>query len=144
MSESLSEHSVRGNLFSEHCRSREVFKHVTSRWGILLLVALSDGAQRFGELRRRVGGISEKMLAQTLVWLEEDGFVHRVAHSLLRPHVEYSLTPLGKEIAAKLGELVEWIEVNLDGITQAQGKVAARAAKSPLDGASTGASAAPG
>jgi DNA-binding HxlR family transcriptional regulator len=142
MSEPLSEPSVRGDLFSEHCRSREVFKHVTSRWGILLLVALNGGAQRFGELRRRVGGISEKMLAQTLVWLEQDGFVQRVAHSLLRPHVEYSLTPMGKDIAAKLGELVDWFEVNLDGITQAQRTSAARAAKSPRDGASAGASAA--
>jgi DNA-binding HxlR family transcriptional regulator len=114
----------RGDLFSERCPSREVLKHVSSRWGILLLVALGDGAQRFGELRRRVGGISEKMLAQTLVWLEQDGFVLRIAHPVAPPRVEYRLTPLGQEISGKLGELAEWIEGNMAGILAAQRKPA--------------------
>ena len=115
-------HALRGNVFSESCPSREVLKHVTSRWGVLLLVALGDGAQRFGELRRKVGGISEKMLAQTLVWLEEDGFVQRIAHSMAPPRVEYRLTPLGEEISAKMVELAEWLECNLAGILAAQGR----------------------
>jgi DNA-binding HxlR family transcriptional regulator len=99
-----------------------VLKHVTSRWGVLLLVALGDGAQRFGELRRKVGGISEKMLAQTLVWLEEDGFVQRIAHSMAPPKVEYRLTPLGEEISRKMRELANWIEENMVGILAAQGR----------------------
>jgi DNA-binding HxlR family transcriptional regulator len=115
---------LRGDLFSERCPSREVLKHVSSRWGILLLVALGDGPQRFGELRRRVGGISEKMLAQTLVWLEQDGFVLRIAHSVAPPRVEYRLTPLGQEISGKVGELAEWIEENMAGILAAQRKPA--------------------
>ena len=115
-------HALRGNVFSESCPSREVLKHVTSRWGVLLLVALGDGAQRFGELRRRVGGISEKMLAQTLVWLEEDGFVQRIAHSMAPPRVEYRLTPLGEEISGKMAGLTEWLECNLTGIVRAQRK----------------------
>lgn len=120
---------VRGNLFSEHCPSRQVLKHVTSRWGVLLLVALGDGAQRFGELRRRVGGISERMLAQTLQWLEQDGFVQRIELSVLPPHVEYRLTPLGEEIGRKLGELTDWIERNTDAILAAQREVAAAQAR---------------
>jgi DNA-binding HxlR family transcriptional regulator len=81
MNEPLSDHVMRGDVMSEHCPSREVLKHVTSRWGVLLLVALGDGTQRFGELRRKVGGISERMLIQTLQWLEQDGFVQRTAHA---------------------------------------------------------------
>jgi DNA-binding HxlR family transcriptional regulator len=124
VSDTPSDPAPRGDLFSERCPSREVLKHVSSRWGILLLVALGDGAQRFGELRRRVGGISEKMLAQTLVWLEQDGFVLRIAHPVAPPRVEYRLTPLGQEISGKLGELAEWIEGNMAGILAAQRKPA--------------------
>jgi DNA-binding HxlR family transcriptional regulator len=86
-------------------------------------VALMDGTQRFGELRRRVGGISEKMLAQTLQWLEQDGFVKRIAHPVVPPHVEYRLTPLGEEVGRKVGALAEWIEGNMDGIQAAQRQV---------------------
>lgn len=124
MNDASPDPALRGNVFSEHCPSRDILKHVTSRWGVLLLVALGDGAQRFGELRRRVGGISEKMLAQTLVWLEQDGFVQRIAHTAA-PRVEYRLTPLGEEISGKLGELAEWIEENMAGILAAQGRAAA-------------------
>jgi DNA-binding HxlR family transcriptional regulator len=121
------DHALRGDVFSEHCPSREVLKHVTGRWGVLLLVALGDGTQRFGELRRRIGGISEKMLAQTLVWLEQDGLVQRIVHSSAAPRVEYRLTPLGQEISAKLRELTDWIEDKLDAILSAQHRISGRA-----------------
>lgn len=114
----------RGDLFSEHCPSRQVLKHVTSRWGVLVLVALRDGAQRFGALRRRIGGISERMLAQTLQWLEQDGFVQRLELSVLPPHVEYRLTPLGEDLGRRVGDLADWIERNIDGILEAQHQVA--------------------
>ncbi len=91
------------------CPSRIVLDHVTSRWGVLLLVALSEETLRWGELRRRVEGISEKMLAQTLRILEADGFVHREAQPTIPPHVEYSLTDRGREIAALLIPLMQWI-----------------------------------
>lgn len=119
----LAELMRRGNVFAEQCPSREVLKHVTSRWGVLLLVALLAGTQRFSDLRRKVGGISEKMLAQTLQWLEADGFVARIAHPVVPPHVEYSLTPLGSEVAGKVEVLADWIEFNLPAI------MAARAAR---------------
>jgi DNA-binding HxlR family transcriptional regulator len=120
MSEPLTERVLRGDLFSERCPSREVLKHVTSRWGVLLLVALGGGTQRFSELRRKVGGISEKMLAQTLVWLEQDGFVQRIAHPVAPPRVEYRLTPLGEEASIKLKELAIWIEENLGAMLAAR------------------------
>jgi DNA-binding HxlR family transcriptional regulator len=120
MNEPLSERVLRADLFSEYCPSRDVLKHVTSRWGMLLLTALGGGGQRFSELRRKVGGISEKMLAQTLQWLEQDGFVKRIAHQAAPPHVEYKLTPLGEALSAKVRDVVEWIETNMGAIQVAQ------------------------
>ena len=116
----------RGELFSAECPSREVLKHVTSRWGLLVLVALmEDGTLRFSDLRRKIGGVSEKMLAQTLQNLELDGFIDRVSHPVVPPHVEYSLTPLGEDIGRQVGSLAVWIEVNLPKIMKAQQKRAA-------------------
>ena len=117
---SLSERMQRGDLFSEKCPSREVLKHLTSRWGVLVLIALLDGTHRFSELRRKVAGVSERMLAQTLQWLESDGLVLRQAYPVVPPHVEYSLTALGQEAAAKVEVLADWIEINLPQLTKAQ------------------------
>jgi len=116
----LAELMQRGQLFAEKCPSREVLKHITSRWGVLLLVALLSGTHRFSDLRRKVGGISEKMLAQTLQLLEGDGFVERIAYPVVPPHVEYRLTPLGEEIGCKVEVLADWIEVRMPEITAAQ------------------------
>ena len=110
---SLTQQLRDGNLFAEQCPSRDVLKHVTSRWGVLILVALRDGTHRFSDLRRKMGGVSEKMLAQTLQWLEQDGFVNRVSYPVVPPHVEYSLTPLGEDVSEKGAALADWIEINL-------------------------------
>jgi DNA-binding HxlR family transcriptional regulator len=112
----LSERLRRGDLMAAACPSREVLKHVTSRWGVLVLLALQGGTHRFSELRRAIGGVSERMLAQTLQWLEGDGLVDRVAYEVVPPHVEYSLTPLGQEAAEKVRSLADWIETNLPRI----------------------------
>ncbi|HSG24174.1 MAG TPA: helix-turn-helix domain-containing protein [Azonexus sp.] len=108
----------RGDLFAEKCPSRDVLKHVTSRWGVLVLVALLGGTHRFSDLRRKTAGVSERMLAQTLKWLEGDGFVLRKAYPVVPPHVEYSLTPLGREVAMKVEGLADWIEENLAQIIE--------------------------
>ncbi|MTH47049.1 winged helix-turn-helix transcriptional regulator [Intestinirhabdus alba] len=110
---SLSEQLRSGNLFAEQCPSREVLKHVTSRWGVLILVALRDGTHRFSDLRRKMGGVSEKMLAQSLQALEYDGFINRVSYPVVPPHVEYSLTPLGEQVSDRVAALADWIEMNL-------------------------------
>lgn len=112
----LSEKLLRGDLMAPDCPSRAVLQHVTSRWGVLVLMALETGTHRFSELRRGIGGVSERMLAQTLQQLEGDGFVRRVAYQVVPPHVEYSLTPLGLEVAEKVRGLADWIELNLDRI----------------------------
>lgn len=112
----ISEQLQRGNLLAADCPSRDVLKHVTSRWGVLVLIALEGRTRRFSELRRTIGGVSERMLAQTLQWLEGDGLVERVAYPVVPPHVEYSLTPLGIEAAARVRALADWIETSLPEI----------------------------
>ena len=109
----LSQQLRDGNLFAEQCPSREVLKHVTSRWGVLILVALRDGTHRFSDLRRKMGGVSEKMLAQSLQALEQDGFINRVSYPVVPPHVENSLTQLGEQVSDKVAALADWIELNL-------------------------------
>ncbi len=104
------------DVLNDRCPSRMVLNHVTSRWGVLVLIALQDGTMRFSALRRRIGGVSERMLTQSLRLLEEDGLVLRTAHPVVPPHVEYDLTPLGEEIAAKVHALAACIEGNLGQI----------------------------
>lgn len=92
------------------CPSRGVLEHVTSRWGVLVLVALVERPYRFAELRREVGGVSEKMLTQTLRTLERDGFLSRRAYPVIPPRVDYSLTELGREAAEQVWALARWTE----------------------------------
>lgn len=103
----------RGDVFVSECPSRAVLKRITSSWGLLVLVALRDGTRRFSELRRRVNGVSERMLAQTLQQLEAHQLVTRRSLPVVPPHVEYSLTPLGEQAATKVEDLVEWIQANI-------------------------------
>ena len=110
------------DVFSVACASRTLLEHVTGRWGVLALVALNDGVFRFNALRRRVQGVSEKMLAQTLQALERDGFVHREARPTIPPHVEYSLTPAGQEVAQRLRGLIEFLETSVPDAVAAQAR----------------------
>jgi DNA-binding HxlR family transcriptional regulator len=119
--ERLARRLQRGDLFAQECPSREVLRHVTSRWGVLVLVALMAGTQRFSDLRRKIHGISEKMLSQTLQWLESDALVQRVSYPVVPPRVEYTLTPLGEELAHRVGDLADWIEVNLPRVLEGRG-----------------------
>jgi DNA-binding HxlR family transcriptional regulator len=109
-----------GELMAADCPSRIVLSHVCSRWGVLVLVVLRGGMHRFSELRRKIGGVSEKMLSQTLQNLEHDGFVARKSLPVVPPHVEYRLTPLGEEVALQVDTLASWIEGNLPRIMQAR------------------------
>lgn len=100
--------------FSPDCATRVVLDHVMSRWGVLVLATLSDGTRRWGELRRDVDGISEKMLGSTLRQLASDGLVHRESFATVPPRVEYRLTPRGEELTDRMLPLLEWIAANAD------------------------------
>ena len=112
----LTDKFAKGNVMASACPSRSVLQNVTSRWGVLVLVALLRGKHRYSELRRKITGISEKMLSQTLHSLEADGFILRVSHPVIPPHVDYSLTDSGQQVATKVAELVDWIEININSI----------------------------
>jgi len=115
----------KGDLYSADCPSRGVLDHVTSRWGSLVLIVLLEKTYRFSELRRKIGGVSEKMLAQTLQALEADGFLLRTVYPTIPPKVEYNLTPLGYGIAPHMKALTEWVESNLPKVMQARAKISA-------------------
>ncbi|EIB97065.1 MULTISPECIES: helix-turn-helix domain-containing protein [Pantoea] len=125
MSEKLSERFSRGELLNVNCPSRDVLKRVTSRWSVLILLALQGQTLRFSALRRTVGGVSERMLAQNLRYLEEDGFVQRIAYDVVPPHVEYCLTPLGREVGEQVVGLADWLELNVSRILAQREKSAA-------------------
>jgi DNA-binding HxlR family transcriptional regulator len=104
------------DVFSRTCPSRPVLEHVTGRWGSLVLAALQDGPVRFNDLRRRVDGVSQKVLAQTLQALERDGFVNRHQLTVFPLRVEYTLTPSGQDVTAKLLELIAQVEASMDSV----------------------------
>ncbi|WP_428241173.1 winged helix-turn-helix transcriptional regulator [Gynuella sp.] len=118
--DSLTQKFRRGDVLTKECPSRGVLQDVTSRWGVLILFSLLGGTHRFSELRKKITGVSEKMLSQTLQALENDGFVKRIAHPVIPPHVEYQLTETGVEVARRVEELVNWIEINIGDIVVAQ------------------------
>lgn len=112
-----------GQVLSNECPSREILEHLTTKWSVLVLRCLSDGVHRFSELKQRIEGVSEKMLAQTLKVLEKDGFLIRTVYPVVPPKVEYQLTILGAQAAEKMTMLIGWIERNLPEILENKDKL---------------------
>ncbi|MDF0545211.1 helix-turn-helix domain-containing protein [Sphingobium sp. H39-3-25] len=113
----LTDRMERGDVLEPRCPSRTILKHITSSWGVLVLIGLRSGTLRFSELRRKIGGVSERMLAQTLQQLEADRLLVRRSFPVVPPHVEYTLTDLGQEAAAHIAALTDWIEERLPSFT---------------------------
>lgn len=110
------------SVYSEKCPSRNVLEGISDKWSILVINLLSKKIYRFGELKREVGGISPKMLTQTLLKLERYGFVGRQSFPVLPMKVEYSLTSLGRELSIILNSLTTWTETNMNEIIQAENR----------------------
>jgi DNA-binding HxlR family transcriptional regulator len=108
------------DVFRRACTSREALEHVTGKWSLLALSALAESPRRFGELRRRIEGVSEKMLAQSLQALERDGWVHREVRSTIPPHVEYRLTDAGARLVPHLLGLISFVEQQLPAVHAAR------------------------
>jgi len=108
----------KANPFNVMCPSQDVLALIGSKWSMLLLCLLSAGPKRTGELARGAGGISQKMLTQTLRELERHGIVHREDFGEVPPRVEYSLTPLGKSLSKLVRDIEAWVETNYSRITR--------------------------
>lgn len=108
------------DAWHSNCPARQVLDHVTSRWGVWVLMALLEGDLRFSELRERVEGISEKMLSQTLRTLVRDGLAWRAVEPSTPPRVTYGLTPLGRGTGEQLASLFAWIRGNATDILDTQ------------------------
>jgi DNA-binding HxlR family transcriptional regulator len=102
------------------CASRAVLDLLTNKWVCLVIGALRPGTLRFGELRRRLDGVTQKMLTQTLRDLERAGLVHRAVYPSVPPRVEYSLTPLGDNVGGLMDAIRVWSESHIDDIRAAQ------------------------
>ncbi|UGT55279.1 winged helix-turn-helix transcriptional regulator [Nocardia asteroides] len=107
-------------VFRKDCPGRPVFEQVTSRWGLLILVALESGPLRFAQLRDRIGGISEKMLSQNLRSMVRNGLIERSVEPAAPPRVTYALTVLGGDLTGKLRVLVDWNAAHSEQIAAAQ------------------------
>lgn len=108
--------TLQPNTFIADCPTRGILSRLAEKWTMLTLAALCGGPMRFGELRRLIEGVSQKMLTKTLRKLERDGLVHRQVYDEMPLRVEYSLTPLGQECAHLVSEIKLWAEENMDEI----------------------------
>jgi DNA-binding HxlR family transcriptional regulator len=110
----------RFDVLASACPTRQVVNRIGDRWSLLVLYALEGGTLRYQELRRTVDGVSQKMLTQTLRLLERDGLVHRELYASVPPRVEYSLTPLGLSLAARIAGIREWAYTHMGDIGTAR------------------------
>lgn len=108
------------DAFLAGCPSRKLLDRVSDKWVTLSLSALSDGPQRYSEISRRIAGVSQKMLTQTLRTLERDGLVTRTVTPTVPVRVDYELTPLGASLLAQLQPLKRWAELHMTDVEKAQ------------------------
>jgi DNA-binding HxlR family transcriptional regulator len=108
------------NVYDAHCPTRQVLNVVTNKWAPLMIHLLKERPLRFAELERQIGGISQKMLTQTLRSLERAGLVQRTVYPHIPPHVEYALTPLGQTLYEPFIALLQWAEEHSEAVTIAQ------------------------
>jgi DNA-binding HxlR family transcriptional regulator len=108
------------DVYNENCPSRKLLQIISDKWTILIIEKLSQKEYRFGELKREIGGVSQKVLTQTLRSLEKNGFISRQQYSDLPLRVKYSLTPLGKSLSSVFISITSWAEKHIEEIIQAQ------------------------
>jgi len=121
------------DVYNEHCPTRIILDRIADKWTVLIVGALEDKTKRFGELRREVGGISQKMLTQTLRGLERDGLVTRTVYASVPPKVEYSLTGLGHTLVQIFKAIREWAGTNIEDVLKARNSYDIKAASETPD-----------
>jgi DNA-binding HxlR family transcriptional regulator len=107
-------------VFTANCPTQQVLETIADKWSVIVIYVLSKGTRRYSELQRMIGGVSQKMLTQTLRKLERDGLVERHVYPVVPPKVEYSLTPLGKTLTELLRAICKWAEIHLEEIEAAR------------------------
>jgi len=110
----------RWDPYSAACPTRLLLDRIADKWTVLVLGLLSDGPVRFNQLRRRIEGISQKMLSQTLKSMERDGLVSKKVFPTVPVTVEYALTPLGRTLTKTISELERWAEAHMDEVLKSQ------------------------
>ncbi|WP_067570942.1 winged helix-turn-helix transcriptional regulator [Nocardia acidivorans] len=111
------------DVYSAKCPTRQVLDHIAGKWTVLIIDALrQDGTMRYTDLSRRIGGVSQKMLTQTLRSLETDGFLTRTVHPTIPPRVEYELTELGHSLAEPIAALRNWTEQHINEVERARAR----------------------
>lgn len=108
------------NPYVANCPTRLVLDRVGDKWAVLILGLLFAEPKRFNQLRRAIEGVSQKVLSQTLKSLQRDGLIHREAFATVPVTVEYSITPLGRTLAATVDALRVWAETHIDDVLAAQ------------------------
>jgi DNA-binding HxlR family transcriptional regulator len=106
--------------FNANCPTRLILNRIADKWTVLVMILLERETKRFSNLQREIGGISQKMLTQTLRGLERDGLVSRKIYASVPPKVEYSLTPLGHTLKDLLYAIKTWSETNINEVLNAQ------------------------
>ena len=114
------------SVYAEACPSRAILELIADKWTLLILPALRRGRLRNGDLMRLIGGVSQKMLTQTLRELERNGLVKRIDHQEVPPRVEYELTELGRSLSDLMRKLDGWVEGNLAEVLKARATFEAR------------------
>lgn len=112
--------SPKETVFDADCPAQQALERIANKWTAIVICALSKGTKRYSELQREIGGVSQKMLTQTLRNLERDGLVERKVYPVVPPKVEYSLTPLGVTLVKPLVALCKWAETHIHEIQSAR------------------------
>jgi len=115
-----------GDAYAADCPTRQLLDRIGDKWSVLVLLLLGDGPMRFNALRRRIAGVSQKMLSQTLRSLERDGLVERAVTHTMPVEVHYSITPLGAELIEALTMMIRWAERRYPAVAAAQDRFDAR------------------
>lgn len=117
---------AQADVYAQACPSRAILELIADKWTLLILPALRRGRMRNGDLMRLIGGVSQKMLTQTLRELERNGLVNRIDHQEVPPRVEYELTELGRSLSDVMRKLDGWVEGNLQAVLQMRAEFEAR------------------
>ena len=110
----------RGNVYAADCPTRLLLDRIADQWTVLLLTTLADGPMRFNALKRRIEGVSQKMLSQTLRQIERDGLVTRTVEAAVPVSVTYAITPLGLGLVRSLRPMIDWAETRMGEVAAAQ------------------------